>query len=185
MYIQEKRASKCWPANKLSPELLFLEPVWDSSCEYQFLLFVGFTWVRLVGMPGGYKRTHREVFYGVDMSVWGGLVFDLNLAAGQARLARMLMRRKLTIMARWHVSGDGVWANLYELSKVRVIVQKETSCGDCLLSWLLSYVYSLPSALFFLFFSAPHPPPTLQHLLDLDGLKPGSELWITLETLFS
>lgn len=100
MYIQEKRASKCWPANKLSLELLFLEPVWDSSCEYQFLLFVGFTWVRLVGMPGGYKRTHREVFYGVDMSVWGGPVFDLNLAAGQARLARMLMRRKLTIMAR-------------------------------------------------------------------------------------
>lgn len=87
-------------------------------------------------------------------------MFDLNLAAGQARLARMLMRRKLTIMARWHVSGDGVWANLYELSKVRVIVQKETSCGDCLLSRLLSYVYSLPSALFFLFFSAPHPPYT-------------------------
>lgn len=84
-------------------------------------------------------------------------MFDLNLAAGQARLACMLMRRKLTIVARWHVSGDGVWANLYELSKVRVIVQKETSYGDCLLSRLLSYVYSLPSSLFFVLLCPPTP----------------------------
>lgn len=99
------------------------------------------------------KKTKQNtgLFYGVDLSVWGAPGFNLNLTTGQARLARMLMRRKLTIVARWHVSGAGVRANLCELPEVELLPEKKPIWGTFILLVDVSCIFTSFLCLFLLF----------------------------------